>query len=327
VEIFAKDQGIYEINDFYIVINQEKHRVSRFVDDELWIFSWQDLMDDDYQIYLEANDTWGNLTTTEPITVKVRKQYLDLSHSSVNIDKEEIDSTGLDYAIVAIRLYDDYNRPIPDRLVKLSYDKGLIISNFNHTTNQNGVLDFNVSSVKAGPKRLMIEIDKQIVKSFIINVLPGDVSVASFNHGDLIKGSSSAVYYLGADGKRYAFPNQQIYLSWYKDFSKVKQIEDTALSQIPFGGNVTFRPGFSLVKLQTNPKVYAVAQNGELRWVATEDVARDLFGNDWLHSVRDLSDAFFTDYKIGQAINNAIEFNLIGIRAATTTINSDKNLY
>ena len=48
---------------------------------------------------------------------------------------------------------------------------------------------------------------------------------ASASSGDLIKmAGNTSVYYLGADGKRYVFPNSTTYFSWYSDFSGVVTI-------------------------------------------------------------------------------------------------------
>lgn len=121
--------------------------------------------------------------------------------------------------------------------------------------------------------------------------------------GSLIKGTAfSAVYYCGADGKRYVFPNPGVFFSWYPDFSTVQTITDDQLINAPLGGNVTYRPGTRLVKIQTDPKVYAVSKGGVLRWVTTEDKTQELYGADWSKKVVDVPDAFFADYEIGEAI-------------------------
>ena len=75
--------------------------------------------------------------------------------------------------------------------------------------------------------------------------------------GSLVQGSSAAVYYVAADGKRYAFPNERIYRSWYANFSTVQRITDSQLADIPLGGVVHYRPGFRMVKITSDPKVYA----------------------------------------------------------------------
>ena len=50
--------------------------------------------------------------------------------------------------------------------------------------------------------------------------------------------ADSAVYYYAADGKRYVFPGDKIYFSWYRDFSGVRTVDAAAMSSIPLGGNV-----------------------------------------------------------------------------------------
>jgi hypothetical protein len=118
--------------------------------------------------------------------------------------------------------------------------------------------------------------------------------------------SSKAVYYCGADGKRYVFPNDKTYYSWYKDFTGVTTISDAALAALRLGGNVTYRPGSRLVKITTDPKVYAVDHNGTLRHVTTAEVAASLYGADWAKKVDDLSDAFFINYKVGEPITRSL---------------------
>jgi hypothetical protein len=120
--------------------------------------------------------------------------------------------------------------------------------------------------------------------------------------GTLIKGSLSAVYYCGADGKRYVFVNEKVFLSWYADFSTVQIIPDQTLAQIVLGGNITYRPGVKLVKIMSDPKVYAVARGGVLRWVTTEALAKQLYGANWNKMIDYIPDAFFVDYKIGSPI-------------------------
>lgn len=118
-----------------------------------------------------------------------------------------------------------------------------------------------------------------------------------------IKGtSSSAVYYCGKDGKRYAFPNQRVHDSWYTDFGGVVALTDAQLAAVPLGGNVTYRPGVRLVKITTDPKTYAVDAHGVLRWVTSEAVAEALYGTAWNTLVDDIPDAFFTNYTIGEPI-------------------------
>ncbi len=126
---------------------------------------------------------------------------------------------------------------------------------------------------------------------------------AAAQAGSLIKMNGlSSVYYLGADGKRYVFPNQSTYFSWYKDFSGVVTISQSELESYPLGANITMRPGTKLVKITTSPKVYAVEPGGTLRAIPSEASAKALYGDNWAKRVVDVADAFFTNYKQGNAL-------------------------
>lgn len=142
----------------------------------------------------------------------------------------------------------------------------------------------------------------------------------------LIKGSTETVYYYGADNKRYAFPDKATYLSWYTNFDSVRKISDSELSIIPFGGVVNYKPG-SLVKITTDPKVYAVTHNGILRWIETEDLALSFYGIDWQTKVHDVPDSFFANYKIGAPIDNLAAYNPTLEISQATSIDIDKELF
>ena len=142
----------------------------------------------------------------------------------------------------------------------------------------------------------------------------------------LISGSTSAVYFLGSDGKRYVFPDELTYFSWFPDFSGVEQISDTELASYQLGGNVTIRPGTRLVKITSSPQVYAVASRGVLRWIETEEVATGLYGSNWAQQVRDIPDSFFFSYRIGDAIPDAQSFDIAQELINSPSINVDKGL-
>ncbi|TAL19646.1 hypothetical protein EPN90_02900 [Patescibacteria group bacterium] len=151
-------------------------------------------------------------------------------------------------------------------------------------------------------------------------------SAASISSGDLIKGPTAAVYYYGQNGKRFVFPNSKTYFTWYSNFSTVKIITADELAAIPLGGNVTYRPGFKLVKITTDPKVYAVSAYGTLRWVKTEEVAQSLHGTDWNKKIDDIPDAFFVNYAAGADIATTSDFSPTGELAAVGDINTDKKI-
>mgnify|MGYP001566131504 CR=1 FL=1 len=142
----------------------------------------------------------------------------------------------------------------------------------------------------------------------------------------LVKASGPAVYYYAENGKRYVFPNDKIYFTWYSDFSTVQTISDAELAALPLGGNVTYRPGVKLVKIQTDPKVYAVDAKGTLRWITSEAVAASLYASNWSRQVDDLSDAYFVNYKTGAPIDRALDFNPGQVQSAASSISVDLGL-
>ena len=121
-------------------------------------------------------------------------------------------------------------------------------------------------------------------------------TAATLSAGTLIKASTATVYYYAADGKRYIFPTQSTFNTWYSDFSSVKVIKDDELAAIDLAGNVVVRAGTKLVKITTVPKVFAVSPKGKLSWVKTEAAAKALYGNDWAKRIIDVPDGFWTNY-------------------------------
>lgn len=152
-------------------------------------------------------------------------------------------------------------------------------------------------------------------------------SLASLTAGDLIRGQQfSAVYYLGADGMRYVFPNDKVYFSWYTNFDGVKFISDADLEKIQIGGNATYRPGTRMVKINTDPKTYAVSKGGVLRHVGSEQLAIALYGSDWNKKIDDIPDSFFGNYEIGSAISDSTQYSATTALASATTVGADKSL-
>lgn len=138
--------------------------------------------------------------------------------------------------------------------------------------------------------------------------------------GDLIKMNGlSSVYYLKG-GKRFVFPNQSTYASWYSDnnggpdWSGIKTVAQSELESYPLGGNVTVRPGTKLIKITTNPTVYAVEPNGTLRSIVSEANAIELWGANWAKNVIDVADSFFTNYTQGTPLT-------AGVYPAGTVVN------
>lgn len=136
--------------------------------------------------------------------------------------------------------------------------------------------------------------------------LPHSASAATLVAGDLIKASGPTVYYYASDSRRYVFPNETTFFSWFSDFSSVKVLSDSELAAIPLVRNLTIRPGTKLVKITTDPKVYTVSTGGVLHWVQSEALATQLYGSSWNRRVVDVQDGYFQNYTTGSALSSAV---------------------
>ena len=127
--------------------------------------------------------------------------------------------------------------------------------------------------------------------------------------GDLVKTQSSpAVYYISQDGKRYSFINNDAFWCWYSNFSSLKVITEEQMQKFTLGGNVPYYPKKRMVKITTDPKVYALDQCRELHWITSEEVAYEIFGEYWQKYIYDLPDSSFGDYTIGYNIDSADDY-------------------
>lgn len=164
------------------------------------------------------------------------------------------------------------------------------------------------------------------VAAFVAPLIAQAETTVTLTAGDVIRGASTKnVFYYAADGKRYTFPTDKVFYSWYKDWSMVKVVSDAQLGGITIGGTVAYRPGTNLVKIQTDPKVYAVEANGTLRWVETEAIAKALWGNDWAKRVHDVDPSIFpyvykisasslntATYPVGSLVKMGADYYLVG---------------
>lgn len=163
---------------------------------------------------------------------------------------------------------------------------------------------------------------------YVLGIDPAPtIAVVRPESSTLVKlASSPAVYYLAADEKRYVFPSEKIYHSWFAGFAPIRTISSTEMAAIPLGGNVTYRPGIRMVKVQTDPRIYAVSKGGVLRHVVSESVAISLYGPDWNKKIDDISEAFFVNYRLGPSIKSYFDYDPIGERERSITIDRDQNL-
>ncbi len=117
--------------------------------------------------------------------------------------------------------------------------------------------------------------------------------------GDLFKVSGvSAVYLLDSSMNAMYFPHSEVYNSWFEDFSGVQVIDASCTDAYPVGQGVNFRAGARMVKRAISPTVYVVEPGNMISKLGSEAVASALYGANWGSLVRDVSDAFWNNYKM-----------------------------
>lgn len=165
--------------------------------------------------------------------------------------------------------------------------------------------------------------DKQLkfAKQQVANYNNYQYANGEFNK--LKKSEKNEVYYYGADGKRYVFPNSETYQSWFSAISvqDLMTYDLLKLYETPLGGNVTCRPG-TLIKTPTDPNTYIVIKNGHIKAV-NEKILNLVYGEKWQKLVADIANYYFTNYKVDKPIENLSEFPEIPL---SITIDQDKDL-
>jgi hypothetical protein len=131
------------------------------------------------------------------------------------------------------------------------------------------------------------------------------------------------VYFLDNDGKRHAFTNEKVYFTWYADYTNLHLVSSTTMSSFTLGKNVTYHPGTKMVKYQTVHTVYVVERHGVLRPIASEEVAKAIYGDNWNQQVDDISESFYGDYTYGDPISSADGFDISEQMTSVESINDN----
>ncbi len=245
---------------------------------------------------------------------------------------------------VTVTVKNAQGQGLPGKTVTLSAVlSGLTVTPSSATTDASGVATFGLTSTNAGTVSVTASVSGMAISQTAsvqfttTPVVPSPVEQGvscqqSIKSGALLKlpddadpntQADTAVYYIGTDCKRHAFPNSKVYFSWYADFAGVTTVPGTTMSSFSLGKNVTYRPGSKMVKFQSLNTVYVIAKGGVLRWVKTEAAASGLYGSDWNKKVDDISDAFFTNYAFGADVNVAADFSAATEQTMTPSISDN----
>ncbi len=131
------------------------------------------------------------------------------------------------------------------------------------------------------------------------------VSAQEVGAGSLIRCPDYAsVYYLDAQNRRWVFPDEKTYFTWFANFDNVLTVSCVELATYELGGLVPYQAGTRLLKIQSSPTVYAVEPGGRLRAIPSEGAALYLYGENWASRVNDLSDGFFAAYTVDDPLED-----------------------
>jgi len=138
----------------------------------------------------------------------------------------------------------------------------------------------------------------------------------------LKRSEKNDIYYYAADGKRYIFPDEATYKSWFPNIlpSDLMQYSLDKLYETPLGGNVTLRPG-TLMQTPTDNNIYLVIKNGQISAINDKNLLVKLYGQNWQKMVVSLPNFYFTNYQIIKHIISAADFPIF---PSDLTVDQDK---
>lgn len=146
--------------------------------------------------------------------------------------------------------------------------------------------------------------------------------VSTVRPGQLIRGNSYPTIYLVTDDlKRHPFWDATSYFTWTDSWDRAVWVTDATLSTLPMSYPMLPKPGVVLVKIASDPKVYAVGPGDgttyQLRWVPTEAVAIALYGSAWSDYVIDLEPTTLARYGSGTDMtsSDAVSRSIMKTRA------------
>lgn len=300
-------------------------------------------------------------TLTSGANPQMNDQTISAVQSSVLLSPNSVAADGTSAAIMTVTVRNASGQPLAGKSVTLAgVLSGLTVTPASVMTDANGVATLALRSTTEGTITIAAFADSTVLTQtatvqFTNTLVPDpqesegevldpslpppavveDSAVScqpSISSGTLVKlpddgdpstQSDTAVYYIGTDCKRHAFPNSKVYFSWYTDFANVTVVSPSTMASFGLGKAVNYRPAVKMVKFQSLSTVYVVAKGGVLRWVKSEAAANGLYGADWNKQVDDVSDAFFTNYTFGTDVNATGDFVAATELAAAPNISAN----
>lgn len=287
---------------------------------------------EELNVRLRFTDGSANSWDGPVYKVMVDSRPVDQARTSLTSTLEILIADGQDKAILTLTLRDADGNPLPAREVAFLTDRPEdVLSETSLTTNAQGRALVTLTSTKPGEARVGASYGGAEIVSIIVSAVelelptPPIPSEDQLKTGDLIKGSTNAVYHYDRLGVRHVFFNAGVYGSWYgDDFSAVKTVTDEVLAGIPLGEPVTYRPG-SLITAPSINEVYIVDVGRTFRHLSSEDIAAGVVGADWASQVIDLQESLLFSYPVGDPITSVSQINRSELQMMALTIDSELN--
>jgi len=109
----------------------------------------------------------------------------------------------------------------------------------------------------------------------------------------------NTIYYVDEDLVRHPFWDSNTFFTYADSFDEVVWVTDATLPTMTMGSPILPQAGVVLVKIQSDPKVYAIDTDNVLRWVPDEATAITLYGESWADYVIDLEPTTFARFSVG----------------------------
>ncbi len=135
--------------------------------------------------------------------------------------------------------------------------------------------------------------------------------------GTFMKGESwTTVYYVEGTTRR-PFLDAQTFFTYADNFDSVIDTSDDYLANYTIGAPMLPEAGSVLIKIVSVNNVYALGEDGELRWISSESVASDIYGSNWADYVIDVPVTAWSQFTFGADIDSSSDISLDGTEMQT----------
>ncbi|MBT3230887.1 hypothetical protein HN358_03885, partial [Candidatus Uhrbacteria bacterium] len=104
------------------------------------------------------------------------------------------------------------------------------------------------------------------------------------------------------------------FFTYADSYDEIMDVTDATLTELELGSNMLPNPGVVLVKVQSDAKTYAVDSNYDLRWITSEEIAIELYGDDWADYIIDVEATFFASFGAGDDVDSSDDITLVDMK-------------